>query len=335
MKWRITGMAGLIGAAALVAGCSQEASSTGVVTGASEATGIVTESESITVTHAFGETVIESEPKRIVALGATATDAVLALGGTLVGAAASPVSATGISPWQEDLLDPASTTLLQMDQVGGYDYEQILSLDPDLVLAQEAGNAEAIYDELGDVVPVIPFHENAFGDSWQTVTRDVATILGEEEVGDELVASVESASDAPDGLDGRTWLFLAAPAPGLVNVINNENDPMSQFFARYGMKISPEVLALEDNVQNPGTAVVSEENYGVLDADLVIVAAGSDEASSQLLGSPTFSVVPAVVDGRTWVTDMTVAMALRSPTVLAVPWVADQLQPKLETVADR
>lgn len=60
------------------------------------------------------------------------------------------------------------------------------------------------YDELGDVVPVIPFHENAFGDSWQTVTRDVATILDEEEAGDELVASVESASDAPDGLDGRT-----------------------------------------------------------------------------------------------------------------------------------
>lgn len=322
MKRHIACMVGLIGVAALIAGCSQRPPATDV-----------TESESITVTHAFGETAVESEPPRIVALGVASTDAVLALGGTLVGAAASPVSATGTSPWQEDLLDPASTALLQMDQFGGYDYEQILALDPDLVLAQEAGNAEAIYNALGDVVPVIPFHENAFGDTWQTVTRAVATILGEEEAGDELVTSVESDSGAPDGLSGRTWLFLAAPAPGLVNVINNANDPMSQFFARYGMEISPGVLALEDNAQNPGTAVVSEENYGVLDADLVIVAAGSGEASSQLLGSPTFSAVPAVVDGRTWVTDMTVAMALRSPTVLAAPWVADQLQPKLEAVA--
>ena len=68
-------------------------------------------------------------------------------------------------------------------------------------------------------------------------------------------------------------------------------------------------------------------------ADLVIVAAGSDAASQQLVSSPIFEL--ATADSVVWTTDMTVAMALRSPTVLATPWVADQLQTELEEVAAR
>lgn len=326
MRRRSTGLAALVAATVVMTGCGNDSAAD--YTGAN-----TTDFPTVTVTHALGETVVDSEPQRIVALGAAATDAVLELGGNLVGAAASPVSPTGISPWQDGSLDPEAVTLLRMDQVGGYDLEQILALDPDLVLAQEAANAAAIHDGLSGVVPVVPFREQAFGDSWQSVTRDVAAVLGREEAGEELVAAVESEADAPDELDGRTWVFLAAPTPGAVNVINNPDDPMARFFDRYGMRIAPGILALPDNAQNPGTASVSEENYGLLAADLVIVAAVSEETGREFLESPTFATLPAVQDDRVWVTDMTTAMALRSPTVLTVPWVADRLQPRLDDLA--
>ncbi|NLG55246.1 MAG: ABC transporter substrate-binding protein [Rhodococcus sp.] len=325
---RMGRMLAVLGAAALVAtacGTSDDDDTTAATN---------TDFTPVTITHAFGETVIDAVPERIVALGVTSTDAVLALDGNLVGAAASPVSPTGMSPWQEGILDPDKTELLPMDQLGGFELEKILALDPDIVFAQEAGNAQQLYEALEGTVPVVPFHETLLGDSWQTVTTDVALALGKKAQGEQLISSVESVTaDAPEGLKDKTWVFLAAPAPGMVNAIRTEEDPMSQFFAEYGMVLVPTVSELPDNAQNPGTAAISEENYDALAADLVIVAAGSDAASQQLVSSPIFEL--ATADSVVWTTDMTVAMALRSPTVLATPWVADQLQTELEEVAAR
>ncbi|MGN5237453.1 hypothetical protein [Rhodococcus sp. SJ-3] len=47
----------------------------------------------------------------------------------------------------------------------------------DSVLVPEAENVYTIYDGLGDVFPANHFREKAMGDTWQTVTRRVATIL--------------------------------------------------------------------------------------------------------------------------------------------------------------
>ena len=283
----------------------------------------------VTISHAFGETTLTDKPTRIVALGVAATDALLALAPeTLVGAVAGPVTPSGVSPWQQNLLDTDRVTLLRKDNVGGFDREAILSAEPDLVLAQEAANAEQLYRAFDGIVPVVAFHESTLGDSWQTVTRDVARVVGDERGGERLIAAAEQVgADAPPGAAGKTWMFVASPTVGKVNVLKNPDDPMCRFFDSFRLRLAPRLAGLPDNAQNPGTVVISEENYGLLSADFVIVMAAGDPASTALLDSPIYR--RAVGGSVVWQAEPTVAMALRSPTMLATPWVGGRLTEQL------
>ncbi|MGH8967721.1 MAG: iron-siderophore ABC transporter substrate-binding protein, partial [Actinomycetes bacterium] len=59
----------------------------------------------VTVEHAFGTTTIERAPERVVALGVTDADPVLALGTTPVAVAGySFYPETGLGPWAQELV---------------------------------------------------------------------------------------------------------------------------------------------------------------------------------------------------------------------------------------
>lgn len=108
----------------------------------------------VTLTHVFGETTIPERPQRVVALGVTDSDPVLALG--TVPVAVMPFSfyaETGVGPWAQDLLAGQDVTVL--DPTSDVDVEQVAALEPDLVVAVSAGIDQAVYDRLSAFAPVL------------------------------------------------------------------------------------------------------------------------------------------------------------------------------------
>jgi len=114
----------------LAAGCSgADAGSSDT----SEATGAFP----VTIEHVFGSTTVPEKPERIVALGVSDADVVLALGQVPVGNTGFTFYETGLGPWAEGLVGDAELTRIQSDSEPNL--EQMAGLAPDLILGLAAG----------------------------------------------------------------------------------------------------------------------------------------------------------------------------------------------------
>src|SRR5687768_11793811 len=88
----------------------------------------------VTIEHAFGETTIEERPERVVTVGLTDHDAVLALGVVPVGVTdwfGEQPHATW--PWAQDELGDAEPEIV--GDAATLNYESIAALEPDVILA--------------------------------------------------------------------------------------------------------------------------------------------------------------------------------------------------------
>lgn len=287
----------------------------------------------VTITHALGETTIAAEPSRVVTLGTTETDAVLSLGIVPVGAAASPASATGIPVWSADALDPSTTTLVMSDQTGMFDPEEIAALKPDLIIATSASFDADSYAVMSQIAPTVPYLTTPFADSWIDVTTTVGLALGDPEGAqaaiDGATNAIDAFTDALTGLAGATYTFNVVPAPAMVISVTNPDDFATQFFGELGLSIAPAVADLPREV---GTgAAISPEALDWLDADAVFMFYISEEAAASVRDNPVFQATTAAAQGRVIELDGEQATAVRSPTVAAIPWVLDQLEPQLVT----
>ena len=122
------------GAAALAAACGSKP-------------GEVADDGSVTVKHVFGETKIPAPPKRVVSAGLTEQDDLLAVG-------VVPIAVTdwfggepfGVWPWAQPKLGGAQPVVLNL--ADGVQVEQIASLQPDLIVATNAGLDQDTYTKL-------------------------------------------------------------------------------------------------------------------------------------------------------------------------------------------
>jgi iron complex transport system substrate-binding protein len=89
---------------------------------------------SVTIQHKFGETTIDGEPERVVAVGFNDQDFALALGVKPVGVRQfqGGIDITG-RPWAQDELGGASPEIIGAEEL---DYERIAALRPDLILVE-------------------------------------------------------------------------------------------------------------------------------------------------------------------------------------------------------
>jgi iron complex transport system substrate-binding protein len=133
--------------AAAVAACGDDASSR-------PPEAAETEGFPVTVEHDLGTTDIPAAPERVVTVGLTEQDTVLALGLTPVGVTewyGDQPHATW--PWAQDELGDAEPTVLS--QTDGLQYEAIAALDPDLILGLNAGLDEESYERLSEIAPTV------------------------------------------------------------------------------------------------------------------------------------------------------------------------------------
>src|SRR5690606_41626252 len=117
----------------------------------------------VTIEHAFGETTIEEEPKRVATLGWTDHDHALALGVVPVGATKLTWGGNeeGSTDWFDAALadiDGAKAPTRYAD-ADGAPVAEIAALDPDLILATNSGITEEEYDKLSEIADVVVYPE--------------------------------------------------------------------------------------------------------------------------------------------------------------------------------
>lgn len=329
----ITGVGAAALAAAFLAACGSDDA---------DADATATE-ESRVIQHQYGQTEVTGVPKRVVTVGWTEQDALLALG-------VVPVATTGwigdapgaIHPWAKDELGEAELPEV-LDDGDGIQFERIAALQPDLILALYVpfGLTQGDYDRLSQIAPTVapPAGVPDGGISWQELTRTVGIAVGQAEAADQIVRDVEArfteareqhpkfvgalgVNAYPTG-DGN---FQAYPAP----------DPGGRLMEDLGFVVPPEIV---DLAAGAAWVDISGERASLFDIDVVLWLVEDAAAEQRLLDNPLYAGLDIAKQGRhvflayDGPTD-DMASATSMQTVLSLPFLLDHLVPMLAAALD-
>jgi iron complex transport system substrate-binding protein len=284
------------------------------------------------VEHKFGTTTVPSKPERIVSVGFTEHDTVLALGEKPIATSewygGQPYATW---PWARDELGSSKPTVLNNGD--GFEYEKIASLQPDLILGVNAGMQEDDYEKLSKLAPTIatPKGGTDWFSEWDSQVELIAAALGKPEEGRALVKRIrdgyaKTAAAHPE-FDGKTVSFAQNGFySGLLYAY--QDGLATDFLTMLGFEINPKLTPL---VEKRGEQVgISEERLDVLDADVIVFATEKPEDLTALRKVPTFEKLDAVADRRAVFTDGTLAGAIYFMTPLSLEYVLEKLPPMLE-----
>lgn len=281
------------------------------------------------VQTALGAVEIPARPQRIVTLGSE-KQVVLALGLTPVGVAKS-FYGDGVEPFLAD--DVAGKDITLLNTASGVPYEQVAALRPDVILAGTYSGVSDEYARLSQIAPVVSFRRGPYVDTWQEQATLIGEALGEEAKAAEVVGELESriadVAKRHPSWQGRTFTLSFNYEPGKITTVVAPDDFAIRLIGQLGFVLAPGVRTLEPAVEG-GQPDVSYELVTTLDADAMMLAHASPELRAQLESSPVFTGHPAVAGGRYVPVDLTTVTALRTPMVLGIHHVLDQLVPQLE-----
>ncbi|HWM04780.1 MAG TPA: iron-siderophore ABC transporter substrate-binding protein, partial [Actinophytocola sp.] len=195
----------------------------------------------VSVEHKYGTTEIQKEPERVVTLGLSDQDAVLALGVKPVGAIDwFKERPYGMWPWTKDLW--GSDLPEVVGERDDYNLEKILNLKPDLILAQYSGMTQAQYDELSKIAPTVgqPKDFPDYGAPWQDMTRLAGEALGKADEVEALITEIDDRfakvrEEHPDW-KGRTVAVVDPFQPGQYAVFQ-KTDPKAVFMTEMGFVV--------------------------------------------------------------------------------------------------
>lgn len=326
---RLLPAATLVALALLTAGCGDDAD-TGSAAAPAATTAGARSAFPVTVAHRYGTTTVDRAPRRIVSVGSTEQDVVLALGLVPVGVTewyGDQPYATW--PWARAALGDAQPTVLHADD--GIDVEAVARLHPDLIVGTNSGMDRSMYKKLSALAPTIPGPEGGtpYFSPWDVQTQLIADALGRHDEGAKLIAGVKrtfaDARAAHPEFDGKVVTFsqnafydgkLYVYPPGLG----------TEFLEMLGLTVNPRIAPLAD----PGTqAEISAERLDVIDADVLVFATEKASDVDDLLKIPTFRPLAAVEGHHAVFTDPILSGAMYFETPLSLRYVARHLTPLL------
>jgi len=285
----------------------------------------------ITIKHAYGETVIESEPKNVATIAWGNHDVPLALGTVPVGVSKANYGKSdenGLLPWTaEKYKELGVEKPVVYDDIDGLDYEAISDSNPDVILAAYSGITQEEYDLLSQIAPVVAYPKNAWQTLWrEQITMD-ATAMGKQAEGEALVKEldelIKEKTTNDTNLKGKTAVFCYFnPADLGKFYIYLPTDPRAAYLTDLG-------LAFPESISKLGadsfSIEVSAENIDVLkDAD-ILVAYGNDDLLKALQSDALLGTVPAVKNGAVaLIEDGSVLSASCTPSALSIPATIDE-----------
>lgn len=251
----------------------------------------------VTLDHKYGSTTITAKPERIVTVGLTDHDALLALGIVPVGTTEWFGGYPGsIWPWAQDELEALGGAL--PEAVGGeaINFEKIAALQPDLILALYSGLKPEEYDLLTQIAPTVaqPAAYVDYGIPWQELTVTVGKAVGKAAEAAALVTDVEAQfvqlQSAHPEFSGATSI-VATPYQGIW--VYGEQDVRGRFLTMLGFQLP---AGLQEITGTEFGGNLSMERADLLDVD-VIIWLDAEEAEGEL-GGPVYQNLPVHTEGR-------------------------------------
>ncbi|WP_239001403.1 iron-siderophore ABC transporter substrate-binding protein [Curtobacterium flaccumfaciens] len=322
---RVLAAAGAVVAASLVlAGCASGSGSStdSTSSGSSDA------AFPVSITTGLGTTTIESAPKRVVALGWGDAETALELGVQPVGASDwLAFGGDGVGPWLKGAYDKSPKIIQTLEP----SYEDILKLNPDVILDVKSSGDKERYDKLSAIAPTVAIPKGGanYLASTEQQTTMIAKALGKESEGKKLLSGLDDAYAAarkahPD-FEGKTAVVGAYSSEGFGAYAST--DSRSTFMRNLGFEIPK---AIDEQAGKEFSVHLSDENLDLLDADLTLILpiyVDASEASSNKL----FQKVPSVEAGHSIVfDDKDVSSAFSMGTTAAIEWALDKLPAQFE-----
>lgn len=326
----------LIVLAPVLAACGSDSESASPTAGGSSTAVAEEAAFPATITHKYGETTIEEAPERVVTVGLTDQDALMALGTVPVGVTYwfGDEDLQGVYPWAQDHLGDAELPTV-LDSTNGIDIEAIAALAPDLIIGQYAGITEPEYKKLSAMgVPVVAQSGDYadYGMPWQEMTLNLGTAVGQPEAAQALVDDVterisEEAAAHPE-FQGQSAATIT-PYDGLF--LYGPEDPRSRMLLDLGFDLHPLIADADDS--EFGVSLSSERTA---DLDDIGVAVWLDLAADEQVRS-VFERTTASEEGR-WFDispdSGSYYVAHSFVTPLSIPYLLDRYVPQLAAAAD-
>jgi iron complex transport system substrate-binding protein len=311
--------AGAVVAASLVlAGCASGSGSP-----SSSSSGSSDGAFPVSITTALGTTKIESQPKRVVALGWGDAETALELGVQPVGASDwLAFGGDGVGPW----LKGAYTKSPKIIQTLEPSYEDILKLKPDVILDVKSSGDEDRYAKLSAIAPTvaIPKGGENYLASTQQQTTMIAKALGKEAEGKKLLSDLDdayaAARKAHPEFEGKSAVVGAYSSEGFGAYAST--DSRSTFMRNLGFTIPK---AIDEQAGKAFSVHLSDENLDLLNADLTLILPIYVDAS-KAEADTLFQKVPSVEAGHSIVfDDADVSSAFSMGTTAAIEWALEKL----------
>jgi iron complex transport system substrate-binding protein len=235
----------------------------------------------------------------------------------------------GVLPWNDEYYDPEVTTLL--DTADGPPLEAIAALEPDVILAPYEGFDEAVYESLTGIAPTVAYPGEAWTTPWRDQTRIIGEALGRAEEAEQLIADVEDqvagiAAEHPE-FEGVDFAYTSMGAESLYLYL--PTDPRVQLIEDLGFTVAPSVEELSADAETTFYAQLALESAPEIESD-VLVGFADGLSAEEAAALPIYSQVPAIRNGSAvLIDDQSFAAAVSSVSVLAMPYVLDQLVDEL------
>lgn len=291
----------------------------------------------VTVEHAFGSTEVTKAPKRVVTVGYTDDQAVLALGTKPVGMVDQYPNPEGTSPdintqwpWVKDKWGDARPEVIMKNGDSGPNYEKIAALRPDLIIAVYSEIDQAGYDKLSKIAPTVgrtKAEKEPFSAPWQDNAGQIAKALGKADEGAEQVRGIQEKLDAAKTANPAFADQTAVVISWYKDSISpfTSTDVRGQLVTGAGFKYQTKI----DEIADGGFSTeLSPERIDLIDVDRIFVV--NDKADTEALKKfELFANLPAVKNGKvSYLLDSegpAIGAAMSQGTLASLPYAVDEL----------
>ncbi|MEU9092778.1 iron-siderophore ABC transporter substrate-binding protein [Streptomyces sp. NPDC048428] len=291
----------------------------------------------VTVEHAFGSTKITKAPQRVVSVGYTDDQAILALGIKPVAMVDQYENPAGKSPdintqwpWVKDKWGDTRPEVIMKNGDQGPNYEKIAALRPDLIIAVYSEVDQAAYDKLSKIAPTVgrtKAEKEPFSGPWQDNAVHIAKALGKESEGTALVKGIQdrldAAAKAHPEFAKQTAVALSWYEKSVAPFTTT--DVRGRLVTGIGYKGATEI----DKIAGGSFYTkLSPERMDLVDVDRIFVI--NDKADQEAMKkSELFGNLKAVKEGRvSYMLDSegpAVGAAMSQGTLLSLPYAIDEL----------
>ncbi|ARI55992.1 MULTISPECIES: iron-siderophore ABC transporter substrate-binding protein [Streptomyces] len=291
----------------------------------------------VTVEHAFGSTKVEKAPQRVVSVGYTDDQAILAFGIKPVGMVDQYPNPVGQVPdintqwpWVKDKWGDTRPEVVMKNGDAGPNFEKIASLRPDLIIAVYSEVDQAAYDKLSKIAPTVgrtKAEKEPFSAPWQDNAVHIAKALGKESEGKELVKGIQdqlaAAKEANPDFANQKAVALSWYKDAVYPFTST--DVRGQLVTGSGFTYQTEIDKVADG--NFSTQL-SPERIDLIDVDRIFVI--NDKADTEALKKfELFANLPAVRNGKvSYLLDSegpAIGAAMSQGTLLSLPYAIDEL----------